>query len=92
MHSRLALLTAAAVVAAPALAADSPAGLKQGTPPIKSVSALAFGTDGVLFVGDPQSGAIFAVDTKDTTPGGTGVATVNVSALNDGVLTVRRPD
>ena len=83
MLSRLALLTAAAVVAAPALAAEQPSGLKSGTPPIKSVSALAFGTSGVLFVGDPQSGAIFALDTRDTTPGGTG--DVNVENLGDKV-------
>jgi hypothetical protein len=83
MLTRLAILTAAAVVAAPAIAADSPAGLKPGTPPIKSVSALAFGTNGVLFIGDPQSGAIFAVDTKDTTPAGTG--DVNVEKLGDKV-------
>ncbi len=40
--------------------------MKQGTPDLKSAGPLAFSTDGVLFIGDPQSAAIFAVDTKDT--------------------------
>lgn len=41
-------------------------GLKEGTPEIKSAGALAFGPDGILFIGDSKSAAIFAVDTADT--------------------------
>jgi hypothetical protein len=33
---------------------------------IKSISALTFGPDGILFVGDSKSAAVFAVNTKDT--------------------------
>ncbi|GAB3945682.1 hypothetical protein GCM10028805_15180 [Spirosoma harenae] len=40
-------------------------GLVVGTPAIKSINALAFGPDGVLFIGDGRSAAVFAVDTKD---------------------------
>jgi len=40
--------------------------------PMKSVSALAFGPDGVLFVGDPTAAAIVAFETGDTAPGGKG--------------------
>ncbi len=41
--------------------------LKQGTPEIKSMGALAFGPEGVLFVADTRGGAIFALATDDTT-------------------------
>ncbi|WP_332369534.1 hypothetical protein, partial [Spirosoma telluris] len=36
-----------------------------GTPAIKSINALTFGPDGVLFIGDGKSAAVFAIDTKD---------------------------
>jgi sugar lactone lactonase YvrE len=38
---------------------------KTGTPDIKSINALAFGPDGILFIGDSKGAAVFAVDTKD---------------------------
>jgi hypothetical protein len=41
-------------------------GLSKGTPDIKSISALAFGKEGILFIGDSRSATIFAIDTKDT--------------------------
>lgn len=41
-------------------------GLKEGNPGIKSVGALAFGPDGILFVGDSKSATIFAIGTGDT--------------------------
>ena len=37
-----------------------------GTPEVKSIAALAFGPEGVLFIGDSQSSTVFAVETKDT--------------------------
>ncbi len=40
-------------------------GFTTGTPEIKSISALAFGPDGILFLGDSKSATIFAIDTKD---------------------------
>lgn len=40
-------------------------GLTSGTPEIKSISALAFGPDGILFIGDSKSASVFALDTKD---------------------------
>ncbi|MEI9945777.1 MAG: hypothetical protein WDN26_16350 [Chitinophagaceae bacterium] len=43
----------------------NPYDLKHGTPAIKSISALAFGPDGILFIGDSKSASVFAVDTKD---------------------------
>jgi hypothetical protein len=44
-----------------------PYGFIKGTPAVKSISALSFGPEGVLFIGDSRSGTIFAVDTKDKT-------------------------
>lgn len=35
----------------------------------KSISAIAFGPDGVLFIGDSKSATVFAVNTKDTKKG-----------------------
>src|SRR5688572_2272349 len=41
-------------------------GFVLGTPEIKSISALTFGPDGILFIGDSKSATVFALDTKDT--------------------------
>jgi hypothetical protein len=40
-------------------------GLQPGTPELKSTDRLAFGPDGVLFIGDAKQAAIFAIDTGD---------------------------
>ena len=37
-----------------------------GNPEIKSVNALTFGPEGILFIGDSRQAAIIAVDTKDS--------------------------
>jgi hypothetical protein len=55
-------------------------GLKPGTPPVKAISALAFGPEGVLFLGDPQSAAVFAIATGDTSPAG--ASEVNVEKVD----------
>lgn len=57
----LALLTTASV------AADLTDSLKLGKADLQSVGSLAFGPDGVLFVGDSLGGKIFAIDTQDRT-------------------------
>jgi hypothetical protein len=54
------VLTASAGV--PALQTDS---LKAGKADLKSAGALAFGPDGLLFVGDSIGGMIYALDTQD---------------------------
>lgn len=41
-------------------------GLKEGSPGLRSAGALAFGPDGILFVGDSKAATIFALDTGDT--------------------------
>src|SRR5947209_6985738 len=65
---RLPLAVLALVVVVGALQADQTASLKQGTPDIKMAGPLAFGPNGVMFIGDPQSAAIFAIDTGDKAP------------------------
>jgi hypothetical protein len=60
------LSLAAGAVVALVLAAPAAAEMKQGRPALKSAGPLAFTPDGILFVGDPQAAAIFAIDTQDT--------------------------
>lgn len=73
MRTRFTILVAAvALAAAPAAAAESA---------VKSISALAFGPDGVLFVGDSTAAKVFAFKTNDTTPAGK--ADVAVDKLGD---------
>jgi len=45
--------------------ADLTESLKAGTIDIKYAGPMAFGPDGVLFIGDTQQGAIYAIDTGD---------------------------
>ena len=40
-------------------------GFVTGSPEIKSITSLAFGPDGILFLGDSRSATVFALDTKD---------------------------
>ncbi|MEJ0033949.1 MAG: hypothetical protein WDO15_28085 [Bacteroidota bacterium] len=40
-------------------------GFVNGTAYVKSISALTFGPDGILFIGDSKSASVFALDTKD---------------------------
>jgi DNA-binding beta-propeller fold protein YncE len=50
-------------------------GFTKGTPEIKSISALTFGNDGILFVGDAKSATVFAIDTKDNKKSAKGAVT-----------------
>jgi hypothetical protein len=72
MRIRLVILTLAGVLisAAAALAADPKAGLQVGTPDLKSAGPLAFGPDGILFVGDTKGAALFAIATGETAKSG----------------------
>jgi hypothetical protein len=51
--------------AAIAAAAEPTASLKQGKAELKSAGPLAFGPEGILFVGDTRGAALFAIDTGD---------------------------
>src|SRR5437773_3886624 len=70
-YTRVVLLAVAAFAftVGSARAADSLRdSLKSGTPELKSAGPLAFGPEGVLFIGDPQAAAIYAIDTGDNKP------------------------
>jgi hypothetical protein len=64
-------LAAAALLAlaGPTNAAALTDSLKDGTVELKSAGPLAFGPDGVLFIGDAIGGAVYAVATNDTKAG-----------------------
>jgi hypothetical protein len=57
------------------------AGLKTGKAELKSAGPLAFGPDGILFVGDSAGAAIFALDTGDRTKAKS-TSTVEIKGLN----------
>ena len=65
-------LSVAAALAYTLVAAGTTDSLKPGKAQLSSAGALAFGPDGVLFVGDNIGGQVVALDTNDTTaPKGT---------------------
>ncbi len=68
LRKMLGIAVAAIVgVSSAAVAQDSKDGLTVGAPDLKSAGPLAFAPSGVLLVGDPIGGAIFALRTGDTT-------------------------
>jgi hypothetical protein len=66
------LLSALACTALATHAADWTASLKEGKVELKSIGPIAFGPQGILFLADTRSAAIFAVATGDTQPGAAG--------------------
>jgi hypothetical protein len=66
MHIRNIAFCAAACLLSMSLGQAADWGMKEGTPDIKSAGALAFGPDGILFVGDTKAATIFAIATGDT--------------------------
>ncbi len=54
---------------------------EKGNPDVKSISAMAFGPNGILFIGDTASAKVFAIETADTAPAGKG--DVMVDKLGD---------
>lgn len=58
-------LAALVALSAPAWADDLTEGMKKGSADLKSAGPLAFAPEGILFVGDPVGGAIFAIATDD---------------------------
>ena len=59
-------LVAALGLAGFASASELTESLKKGTPELKSATQLAFGPEGILFVGDATGATVFAIDTADT--------------------------
>ncbi len=63
-----AALVAIAMIAT-SQAADLTAGMKKGTPDLKSAGPATFAPQGILLVGDPDSAKIFAIATGDKSAG-----------------------
>lgn len=78
------LLTALTCSRLYAESANWQAGMKEGKPEFKSVSQLAFGPDGILFVADTKAAAVVAIATGDTKPAA-GVASLKVEGINQKV-------
>lgn len=57
-------------------------GLTEGTPDLKSAGPMTFGPNGILFVGDTQQAAIFAIDTGDKSGSPSGKK-IEVSGVNE---------
>lgn len=85
MTKSTSLLGAMVVVAAMSAAGASAAELRgldqKGKPDLKSAGPMAFGPEGVLFVGDPQGAAIFAIDTAEKAPSTT-IGAINVKQID----------
>lgn len=62
-------LTASAAIAAAAGSNALTTGMQNGAAALQSAGPLAFGPEGILFVGDPKGAQVFALDTADTKPG-----------------------
>jgi len=56
-------------------------GLQEGAPRLRSAAALAFGPDGILFVGDTRAAAVVAIDTEDT-QSSSDVTAINIEKVN----------
>ena len=67
LYYAIAACAAFTILVAANRSTPNPYGLKRGTPAVQSINALAFGPDGILFIGDSKSATVFAIDTKDKT-------------------------
>jgi hypothetical protein len=76
----LGLTTALALVGSATFQLNAAPALTTGKVDLKSAGALAFGPDGVLFVGDSLGGAVVAIDTGDKTAVRT--ASINVQGVD----------
>jgi len=78
--SRLLMLTLFVSVSALVVAAPATTGMTMGKVDIQSAGPLAFGPDGVLFVGDSLGAKVVAIDTGDTKVGAP--VSVNVEGID----------
>jgi len=78
-YSKTAIAAAASIFAlSTPLHADLKDGMKEGSPDLKSIGALAFGPEGILFAADAKGAAVFAIATDD----GKGKKASKVTELN----------
>jgi hypothetical protein len=79
-HSRLFTLLLFVTVCALAVAAPATTGMSTGKADVKSAGPLAFGPNGILFVGDSLGAQIVAIDTGDAKAGSS--FSVNVQGID----------
>src|SRR3989442_9853573 len=78
----LCILMVVVVFSAVLSAADLTDSLKLGKPDLKSASQLAFGPEGILFVGDSRQAAVFAIATEDT-KAAPSLPKIDIKAVNE---------
>jgi hypothetical protein len=73
-----------------AAGADVPKAEQHGKVELRSAGPLAFGPNGVLFIGDPRGAAIFAVETNETASPSSGRSkpSVNVDGINQKIASL----
>ena len=76
------MLASAAFALAALVTVPTQADLQQGAPDLQEAGPLAFAPEGVLLVGDPQSAAVFAIDTGDK-KAGKERASLNVEGIDE---------
>jgi hypothetical protein len=77
----LSFVIALGLSAASALASKWTEGMKEGKPEFQSMGALAFGPEGILFVGDTKAAAVVALATGDTRPA-SGAGLIKVEGID----------
>ena len=83
IHKKFALCACLfAVLALSAAGASLTSSLKAGKADLKSAGVLAFGPEGILFVGDSMGGAVYALDTNDRSTGALAKA-VEIKGINE---------
>jgi hypothetical protein len=82
-----AALLSAVLLAGSGTAADLKDSFKKGTPTLKSAGAMAFGPEGILFVGDPVGAAIYAIDTGDS-PKEAASSKLNVKGIDEKIASL----
>lgn len=81
VHPGVAVFSAFVCFTLSAEGADWLAGMTEGKPEFKSMSQLAFGPDGILFVADAKGATVLAVATGDTKPA-SGAEALKVEGIN----------
>lgn len=79
-HSRLFTLLLFATLCAVLVAAPATTGMNSGKVEMKSAGPLAFGPNGILFIGDSLGAQVVAIDTGDTKAVSTG--SINVAGID----------
>jgi hypothetical protein len=83
----LAILTIVVLFVSAGFGAGLTDSLKPGKAELQSASQLAFGPDGILFIGDARQGAVFAVATEDT-KAPTSPVRIDIKAVNQKIAAV----